>query len=77
MREIGQNLDSAKQQVKNLLNIPVLIKVNSGRGRSALFKGEVTAVFPAVFSVRLDSGELKTFSYADIHTRSVVLRIQS
>ncbi len=70
MREIGQNLDNAKQQVKSLLNIPVLIKVNSGRGKSTLLKGEVTAVFPAVFSV------LKTFSYADIHTHTVVLRIQ-
>lgn len=76
MREIGQNLDNAKQQVKSLLNIPVLIKVNSGRGKSTLLKGEVTAVFPAVFSVRLDTGELKTFSYADIHTHTVVLRIQ-
>lgn len=76
MREIGQNLDNAKQQVKSLLNIPVLIKVNSGRGKSTLLKGEVTAVFPAVFSVRLDTGEIKTFSYADIHTHTVVLRIQ-
>ena len=77
MREVGQNLDNAKQQVKNLLNIPVRIKVNSGRGKSTLYKGEVTAVFPAVFSIRLDTGELKTFSYADIHTRTVVLRIQT
>lgn len=72
MREIGQNLDNTKERVKKLLNIPVLIKINSGRGKSSLCRGEVTAVFPAVFSVKLDSGELKTFSYADVHTRSVL-----
>ncbi|MBD5091914.1 MAG: hypothetical protein K2J16_06010 [Clostridia bacterium] len=72
MREIGQNLDNTKERVKKLLNIPVLIKINSGRGKSTLCHGEVTAVFPAVFSVRLDSGELKTFSYADVHTRGVL-----
>ena len=75
MRDIGQNLDNAKEQVKNLLNIPVIIKLNSGRGKSTLLKGEVTAIFPAVFSIRLDSGELRTFSYADVHTHTVVLRV--
>lgn len=77
MREIGQNLDNAKRQVLSLMNIPVLIKVNGGRGKSTLFKGEVIATFPAVFSVRTDTGELKTFSYADVHTRTVVLKLQS
>ncbi len=65
-------MDSAKSRVKKLIGIPVLIKVNSGRGKSALYRGEVTAVFPAVFSVKLDTGELKTFSYADVHTRGVL-----
>ncbi len=75
MRDIGQNLDNAKEQVKSLLNIPVIIKLNSGRGKSTLLKGEVTAIFPAVFSIRLDSGELRTFSYADVHTHTVVLKM--
>lgn len=72
MREIGQNLDNAKEKVKRLLNIPILIKINGGRGKSSFCKGEITAVFPAVFSVKLDTGELKTFSYADVHTRGVL-----
>lgn len=72
MREIGQNLDTTKERVKKLLNIPVLVKINSGRGRTSLCKGEVTAVFPAVFTVKLDDGETKTFSYADVHTRGVL-----
>lgn len=72
MREIGKTLDGAKQKVQNLMGIPVLIKINSGRGKSALVRGEVTAVFPAVFSVRLEDGELRTFSYADVQTHGVM-----
>ena len=72
MREIGQDLQVAKERVKRLIGIPVLIKINYGRGKSSLCHGEVTAVFPAVFTVKLDGGELKTFSYADVHTRGVL-----
>lgn len=72
MREIGRDLSGAKERVQKLVGVPVLIKINSGRGKSALFGGTVTATFPAVFSVKLSSGELKTFSYADVQTRGVL-----
>lgn len=72
MREIGKNLNTAKCRVQKLIGIPVLIKVNSGRGKSSIYRGEVNAVFPAVFSVKLTNGEVKTFSYADVHTKGVM-----
>lgn len=72
MREIGKTLEGAKQKVLNLVGIPVLIKINAGRGKSALFRGEVTAVFPSIFTVTLDNGELRTFSYADVQTHGVM-----
>lgn len=72
MREIGRDLQTAKERVAGLVGVPVLIKINSGRGKSELCKGEVTATFPAVFTVKLDTGEVRTFSYADVHTRGVL-----
>lgn len=72
MREIGSGLDGAKSTVRGLLGMPVVIKVNMGRGKSTLLSGSVEATFPAVFSFRLDSGELKTFSYSDVHTKGVM-----
>ena len=72
MREIGQDLSSAKERVQKLVGVPVLVKINVGRGRSSLLGGVVTATFPAVFSVKLATGELKTFSYADVQTRGVM-----
>ncbi len=73
MREIGQDLQTAKERVAGLIGVPVLIKINSGRGKSELRRGEVVATFPAVFTVALDTGEQKTFSYADVHTRACIL----
>ncbi len=72
MREIGRDLSAAKARVKRLIGVPVLIKINGGRGKSSLFHGEVIAAFPAVFSVKLDGGEHKTFSYADVQTRGIM-----
>lgn len=48
------------------------MKVSEGRGKSTLLKGSIVAVFPAVFTVRLESGEVRTFSYSDVHTRGVM-----
>ena len=72
MREIGQTIQAVKERVAGLVGVPVLIKISSGRGKSELRRGEVSAIYPAVFSVALDTGEQKTFSYADVHTRNVM-----
>ena len=72
MREIGQTIACAKKKVEQLINVPVLMKISSGRGKSTLCKGEVTGVFPQVFTVRLEDGTCKTFSYSDVHTKNVL-----
>ena len=72
MREIGQSITGAKERVQKLVGIPVLMKINVGRGKSTLIKGEVTAVFPAVFTVKSDDGQNHTFSYCDVHTKNVL-----
>ena len=38
-----------------------------------LVKGRIVATFPAVFTVRTESGEVRTFSYSAVHTREVLL----
>lgn len=71
MREIGQNIDVSKQSVQNLVGVPVIIKINPSRGKSTILKGEITRLFPAVFTVTLDTGETRTFSYNDVHTKYI------
>ena len=63
MREIGQSLCEAKARVQQIIGVPVLVKINSGRG---------TAIFPSIFTVELDGGEKRTFSYSDVHTKNVL-----
>ena len=72
MREIGKGIGEAKARVEALAGIPLLMKVNEGRGRSPLCRGSIIAVFPAVFTVKTESGEVRTFSYSDVHTRGIM-----
>lgn len=72
MREHGKGIGEAKERVQKLMGTPLLMKIDEGRGRSALLRGSIIAVFPAVFTVRLESGDIRTFSYSDVHTRGVM-----
>lgn len=72
MREIGKGIGEAKAKVESLAGVPLLMRVDEGRGRSTLRRGSIIAVFPAVFTVRMDDGEVRTFSYSDVHTRGVM-----
>ena len=72
MREIGKGIGETKSRVEKLVGVPLLMKVSEGRGRSSLCRGSIIAVFPAVFTVKLESGEIRTFSYSDVHTRGIM-----
>lgn len=72
MREIGKGIDETKLQVKKLMGVPLVVKINSGRGKSTVVRGTIAGVFPAVFTMKLDSGEMRTFAYSDVHTRGVL-----
>lgn len=72
MREPGKGIAGTKAGVERLIGMPLVMKVNEGRGRTGMFRGQVIAVFPAVFTVRTESGEIRTFSYSDVHTRGIM-----
>lgn len=72
MREIGKGIAETKTRVEKLVGVPLLIKVSEGRGKSSLLRGSIIKVFPAVFTVMLESGEIRTFSYSDVHTRGIM-----
>lgn len=72
MREIGKGLAETKSRVEKLVGVPLLMKVSEGRGKSKLLRGSILKVFPAVFTVQLENGETRTFSYSDVHTRGIL-----
>ena len=71
MREVGQNLTVAKEKAKRLLNLPAIVKIKTQRGKSETAKGQITSLFPNVFSVTFEDGKARTFSYADILTGAI------
>lgn len=72
MREIAKSIFNTVERVKCLKGIPLVVKVVGPRGKSTLIYGEVTDLFPAVFTVLTTTGEKKTFSYSDVHAGSIL-----
>lgn len=71
MREVASSITNTIERIKRLKGIPLIVKVVGPRGKSTLFYGEVTDIFPAVFTVVTPSGEKKTFSYSDVHSGNI------
>ncbi|MBR4801094.1 MAG: hypothetical protein IK048_05465 [Clostridia bacterium] len=72
MREIGQDINVAKEKVKRLLKVPANIKIRSARGKTETVSGYVSALFPAIFTITFEDETTKTFSYADVLTGNVI-----
>lgn len=72
MREIGRGISETKNRVEKLVGIPLLLRVDSGRGRTALYHAKVIKAFPSIFTVELENGEIKAFSYNDVHTKGIM-----
>lgn len=72
MREVGQDINVAKERVKKLLNVDAFIKIKGPRGKIETSNGKVSAIFPAVFTISFEDGATKTFSYADVTTGNVL-----
>lgn len=71
MREIGQNLTVAKRRVELLKGVVLILKVKVGRNKTACLIGHIESIYPSVFTFRTESGEIRTFSYNEVQTKSV------
>ena len=72
MREVGSDINVAKERAKRLLGVNALIKMKGPRGKIATATGHISALFPAVFTVTFDDGTKKTFPYADVLTGNIL-----
>lgn len=76
MREISKNILQSKSEVEKLVGVRALIKISERHGKETLVYGKVDKLFPSVFTVRLDDGEVRTFSYSDEHTGGVLFSVE-
>lgn len=66
------NTDQIKEEITNNINKPVRITVYGLRNKSNIFEGVITNTYPYIFTVFVE-GENKSFSYADVLTKEVVI----
>lgn len=67
------NLDREKARIKNLLNKQVRLKVNIGRNKFEYYNGVIVNMYDSLFTVDV-SGIIKSFSYADLLTKNVLIK---
>lgn len=71
MRSINQDIQYTKLQVKKLVGRSVRLKVNRGRNKIEIIDGEIDAVYPQIFTIKNDNGDINSFSYSDILAKNI------
>ena len=71
MREINNNVTEMQANVRALTGLHVKIKVNRGRNKTEIVEGILENAYPNIFTIRRQSGEINSFSYADIISKNV------
>ncbi len=69
MRKCARNIEEVKQYINNLCGVPLKISVNKGRKKILKYNGSILAVYPQVFTLKLNnvkSHELLSCSYSDV-----------
>lgn len=66
------NIDKIKLKVKELLNEKLNIKVYIGRNKYEYYEGTIDKIYNNIFTIKTNKG-IKSFSYADVATKIVVL----
>lgn len=71
------SLETIKQDISELLGVPVILLINRGRKKFVEMQGEVIAVYPSVFTVKVigqKSGDTLSFSFSDVLCQEVQIR---
>ena len=59
-------LDSIKANIKNSVGIKHKFKYNGSRNQIEEFSGIISDTYNAIFTIKLDDGSTKSFSYSDV-----------
>lgn len=66
------NINLIKEEIENNIGKRVSAKINMGRNKIENFEGVISASYPFLFTIELDS-EIKSFSYSDLLTKTLEL----
>lgn len=66
------NIDKVKNQISDLKNNKLKIKVNIGRNKYEYYEGNIKDIYPNLFTIETNKG-LKSFTYSDVITKIIIL----
>lgn len=72
MREIKFCMDAAKTRVNRLAGESITVVVNRGRNKREKINGIIDEIHDSIFTVKDCEGKVRSFSYNDILTKSVL-----
>ena len=76
MRKTTVSVEQVKQGVRALIGKPIKVKINRGRKRIERYCGEISAVYPSVFTLKVEKSAVKSLScsYSDLICGEVVIK---
>lgn len=66
------NINTIKKYIKDLKGERLKIKINLGRNKSEYYEGYIDTIHPNIFTIKTNN-KIKSFSYSDIITKSVII----
>lgn len=63
-----------KENIKKIVGKKVEAKVNLGRNKYEILEGIIDSAYPFLFIIKLKN-EIKSFSYADILTKDIIIKL--
>ncbi len=68
------NINKIKNQIVNLKNKKLKIKVNIGRNKYEYYEGKIKDIYKNLFTIETNKG-LKSYTYSDVITKAIIISI--
>ena len=65
------NIISIKNYLSTKIGSRIVVVYYGSRNRKEIYKGVLCKLYGSIFTIRLANGDVKSFSYCDIVTRTV------
>ncbi len=79
MRKKAMSITEAKEFVSSYVGVPITVHVNKGRKKILRYEGEITDLYPAVFTLRihnLKNTDTMSCSYSDVICGDIRIQAQ-
>ena len=65
------NINNIRNYLKTRVGFDIVVIYYGSRNRKEIYKGVICNLYGNIFTIRLVNGDIKSFSYCDILTRTI------